>query len=58
MLVTGDSDPVSPVAMGEILNENIPTSKLIILEGCGHWTTIEKPQDCVKHLSEFLANPS
>lgn len=58
MLVTGDSDPVSPIAMAEILNENIPTSKLIILEGCGHWPTVEKPQECVKHLSEFLANPS
>lgn len=58
LLLTGDSDPTAPPVMAEILNQNIPHAKLVILDGCGHWATIEKPEDCIKHISDFLADHS
>ena len=33
--------------------ERIPGCRLEILRGCGHWTTIEKPDECNDLLRRF-----
>ncbi|MGS1010462.1 alpha/beta fold hydrolase [Achromobacter anxifer] len=55
LLVTGDQDGVAPPANVETLAARMPGSGRIVLDGCGHWTTYEKPQACMQALREFHA---
>jgi 3-oxoadipate enol-lactonase len=54
LLVTGDEDKVAPPSVMQAMAEKIKNSKTKILDRCGHWTMIEKPQDCSKLLGAFL----
>jgi len=40
--------------MAEILNEGIPNSSLKIIEGAGHHTMLEKPNEFNAAVLEFL----
>lgn len=53
LLVTGDEDGVGPPAAVQGIGERIPESRVIVLSGCGHWTTFEKPAECTAALREF-----
>jgi 3-oxoadipate enol-lactonase len=53
LLVTGDEDGVGPPAAVKAMGERITGSKVTILSGCGHWTTFEKPAECVEALKAF-----
>ena len=54
LLVTGDEDMVAPPASVHAMAEKLKNKKVQILERCGHWTTIEKPNECANLLSEFI----
>ena len=54
LLVTGDEDKVAPPSSVQAMAEKITGAKTKILDRCGHWAMIEKPQECSKLLSEFL----
>jgi pimeloyl-ACP methyl ester carboxylesterase len=54
LLVTGDEDAVAPAQAVRQIAERIPGCRLEILRGCGHWTTIEKPDECTDLLRRFL----
>jgi pimeloyl-ACP methyl ester carboxylesterase len=54
LLVTGDEDAVAPAASVRQIAERIPGCRLEILRGCGHWTTIEKSDECTDLLRRFL----
>jgi 3-oxoadipate enol-lactonase len=54
LLVTGDEDKVAPPSAVQAMAEKIKNSKTQTLDRCGHWTMIEKPQDCSKLLTAFL----
>jgi pimeloyl-ACP methyl ester carboxylesterase len=53
LLVTGDQDGVAPQAAVTAMKERIAGSYMVVLDGCGHWTTFEKPQECIRHLKNF-----
>jgi 3-oxoadipate enol-lactonase len=58
LLVTGDEDGVAPPqsvrAFGERLH-NAKSARVVVLPRCGHWTPVERPEDCQRELREFLA---
>jgi pimeloyl-ACP methyl ester carboxylesterase len=54
LLVWGRQDALIPVNCGEIYHQNIRGSRLAILERCGHAPQLEKPQEFVNLVSEFL----
>jgi len=56
LLVTGDQDGVAPAANVTLMKERISNSRMVLLEGCGHWTTFEKPQACMQELQDFHAS--
>ncbi|BEP38642.1 2-succinyl-6-hydroxy-2,4-cyclohexadiene-1-carboxy late synthase (plasmid) [Variovorax sp. V59] len=56
LLVTGDQDGVSPPASVAAMASRIAGSRQVVLEGCGHWTTFEKPQRCMQELEQFYAS--
>lgn len=43
LLIWGDKDTATPISDGRLMEEKIPNSGLCILEGCGHFSFLEKP---------------
>lgn len=58
LLVTGDEDGVAPPqavrAMAERLHRARST-RVVVLPRCGHWTPVERADDCQRELRDFLA---
>jgi pimeloyl-ACP methyl ester carboxylesterase len=55
LLVTGDEDGVAPPAAVQAMAERLPQAQVVVLPGCGHWTTMERAADCLRLLQEFLS---
>jgi pimeloyl-ACP methyl ester carboxylesterase len=58
LLVTGDEDGVAPPqsvrAMADRLHR-APSKRVVVLPRCGHWTPIERHDECQRELRDFLA---
>lgn len=58
LLVTGDEDGVAPPqavrAMADKLH-NAASKRVVVLPRCGHWTPVERPDECQRELRDFLA---
>jgi pimeloyl-ACP methyl ester carboxylesterase len=58
LLVTGDEDVVAPPqsvrAMAERLSGVKGGVRTVVLNRCGHWTPIERPEECARELRAFL----
>jgi len=55
LLVTGDQDGVGKPDAVKAMAERIAGAKVVVLSGCGHWTTFEKPAEATAALKEFYA---
>lgn len=55
LLVTGDADAVAPPQVSRAMAERMPRARAVVLPRCGHWTTVERPEECQRELREFLA---
>lgn len=53
LLVTGDEDAVAPPQSVRMMSGKIAGSRVEVLRGCGHWTPIEKPEECSDLLRRF-----
>jgi 3-oxoadipate enol-lactonase len=53
LLVTGDEDVVSPPQSVRMMGQRIAGSRVEVLRGCGHWTPVEKPEECIALLKQF-----
>ena len=53
-LVTGDEDPVALASNARSMAERLSDARVQILNKCGHWSTIERPQECNQVLKELL----
>lgn len=56
LLVTGDQDGVATPANVAAMAARITGSRQVVFDGCGHWTTFEKPQRCMQELEQFYAS--
>jgi len=58
LLVTGDEDGVAPPQQVRAFADKLHSAKstrVVVLPKCGHWTPIERPEDCARELRDFLA---
>jgi len=58
LLVTGDEDGVAPPQQVRAFAEKLHSAKstrVVVLPKCGHWTPIERPEECARELRDFLA---
>jgi pimeloyl-ACP methyl ester carboxylesterase len=58
LLVTGDEDGVAPPQAVRAMAEKLHAARsqrVVVLPRCGHWTPIERPDECQRELREFLA---
>ena len=56
LLVWGKEDGVTPLFVGEKFNKLIKSSKLVVVEKCGHAPMMERPDEFNTILSEFLSS--
>jgi pimeloyl-ACP methyl ester carboxylesterase len=57
LLVTGDEDGVAPPQSVRAFADKLHGAKnvrVVVLPKCGHWTPIERPEECVRELRDFL----
>ena len=54
----GREDRIVPVICGEQYARLLPNATLKIIEGCGHSPNIERPDEYVRLLAEFLGQPA
>jgi len=55
LLVTGDEDVVAPPQSVRGMAQKIAGSRAETLRGCGHWTPVEKPDECMELVKRFHA---
>jgi pimeloyl-ACP methyl ester carboxylesterase len=54
LVICGSADRLTPVKYGEYLAEKIPGAALKIIEKAGHMMALEKPQEFMSVLEDFL----
>jgi 3-oxoadipate enol-lactonase len=54
LLVTGEEDAVAPPSMAQAIADKVRGARMKVLERCGHWTPIERSQDCARLLGEHV----
>lgn len=57
LIIWGRDDKVIPLEIGEMLNRDIPDSRLVIIEGAGHVPQEEKPEETIAAIVKFLKEP-
>jgi pimeloyl-ACP methyl ester carboxylesterase len=55
LLISGSKDKWSPVSQHEGIQQQIPGSRLVVLEGVGHMSTIEAPEEIAGAMREWLS---
>src|SRR5947207_408606 len=55
LIVWGDRDRIIPVAHAHLTHELIPGSRLVVVEGAGHFLPVEHPAAFLEALEDFLA---
>jgi 3-oxoadipate enol-lactonase len=56
LIIVGRHDAFTPVPLSEEMHRDIPGSKLEIIEGSGHMTNLERPDEFNSILGPFLAS--
>ena len=54
LLITGEEDATAPSSMARQLAERIAGARVAILPRCGHWPTLERPQEVNTELRRFV----
>ena len=54
LVISGKQDQIIPYQDSIFLSENIPNANLILLEECGHLSTIEKAGIVEDYVADFL----
>jgi pimeloyl-ACP methyl ester carboxylesterase len=54
LILTGDSDRVIPAPSSDVLHERIPGSRLEVVADAGHLFFLERPEETLRLLDEFL----
>ena len=54
LLLWGDADPISPLAVGERLHELLPQSHLLVVTGGDHGFVHERPSDIIDAIAAHL----
>lgn len=55
LLVTGDADALAPPQAVRDLAGRMKDARVVVLNRCGHWTPVERAEECSRELREFLS---
>jgi 3-oxoadipate enol-lactonase len=54
LVIVGEEDPGTPVAMARAIHENLPGSELAVIRGAAHISNVEQPEEFNRVLLRFL----
>ncbi|MBI3326476.1 MAG: alpha/beta hydrolase [Nitrospinae bacterium] len=54
LIVWGRQDAIVPLSCAEVYHQSIRGSNVVLIDQCGHAPQVEKPQEFVRLVSEFL----
>ena len=54
MVLVGREDALTPPKVAQEIADGIENSELVILEECGHLSTLEKPEEVTRHMRRWL----
>jgi len=54
LLLVGDHDRSTPIAMTEELHREIPVSRVKVIPSAAHWASLEQPDEIASAILEFL----
>ena len=54
VVVCGREDEITPLALSEEMAAAIPDARLVVVDRCGHMSTLERPQEVTQALTEWL----
>jgi 3-oxoadipate enol-lactonase len=54
LVIVGSEDALTPVAFSETLAEGIPGAELVVIEGAGHLSALERPEEFAAAVGPFL----
>ena len=54
-IVWGKNDKLAPLECGQMFQQAIPGSELVVLDNCGHVPQIEKPEEFLQTALDFLS---
>ncbi|MCA9903849.1 MAG: alpha/beta fold hydrolase, partial [Anaerolineae bacterium] len=54
LVLTGREDLVCPISLHEEMAQRIPNARLVIVEHCGHLSTLEQPEIVTAALRDWL----
>jgi pimeloyl-ACP methyl ester carboxylesterase len=55
LLLWGDADPISPVAVGQRLAELLPRAELVVIKNGTHDLVSERANEVIPHIEKHLA---
>ena len=55
LLLWGETDPFAPVAGAKRFESELPDTRLVVVEGAGHFVFEDAPEDCARAVTAFLA---
>jgi len=55
LLMTGDEDRTAPPDVARAIASNLSNSEVRIIEGCGHWTPVERPKQVSYAMTLFYS---
>jgi pimeloyl-ACP methyl ester carboxylesterase len=56
LIIWGDRDDIIPVSHAHAAHQAIPGSRLVVIEGAGHFPQIEAPEQFVNALVDFISS--
>ncbi len=54
LVLCGKGDTLCPVEFHELIANRIPDSRLVVVENCGHLSTLEQPEQVIRELQAWL----
>ena len=55
MIIVGEQDAGTPVALSKVMHEAAPGSQLVIIPHASHLSNVEQPEAFGQALTDFLA---
>ena len=54
-IIWGRQDGIVPLSAGDVYQKSIPGSQMSIIDDCGHRPEVEKPEEFIKQVQQFLS---
>jgi pimeloyl-ACP methyl ester carboxylesterase len=55
LVIHGRFDRMVPVEQGLMITSHVPQADIVVLNQCGHWPPVERPDDFARHVTAFLS---